>query len=76
MAKVKVTQMEAGALRRFRNSADGRQIQSVLLRALSLSRDIYEDNEADEDNRIGVNTVKRILDILYKDDLERLDEES
>lgn len=75
MAVVKVTQQEAGALRRFRASADGKQIENVLLRALSLSRDEYEDNEANEDNRIGVNTVKRILEILYKADLERIENE-
>lgn len=74
VATVKVTQQEAGALRRFRMSADGKQIQEVLLRALSLARDEYEDTTADEEKRIGVNTVKRVLDVLYKDDLERLDE--
>lgn len=75
MATVKVTQQEAGALRRFRMSADGKQIQTVLLRALGLARDEYEDTPADEEKRIGVNTVKRVLDVLYKDDLERLDEQ-
>lgn len=75
MATVKVTQQEAGALRRFRMSADGKQIQNVLLRALGLARDEYEDTLADEEKRIGVNTVKRVIDVLYKDDLERLDEQ-
>lgn len=75
MATVKVTQQEAGALRRFRMSADGKQIKQVLQRALSLARDEYEDTPADEENRIGVNTVKRMLSVLFEDDLERLDEQ-
>ncbi len=76
MAKTKVSQVEAGAFRRFRNSADARHIEAVLLRELNIARDEYEDTEASEENRIGVNTVKRILNILFKDELERLDEQA
>lgn len=76
MATTKVTQQEAGALRRFRGSADSQHIQTVLLRELNISRDLYEDTEANEENRIGVLTIKRILDILYKNDLEKLDEQA
>lgn len=71
--KTKVTLQEAGAFRRFRASADAEHIKTVLLRELNLTRDQYEDTVATEDNRIGVNTVKRIIQCLFDDGLERTD---
>lgn len=71
--KVKVSLQEAGAFRRFRASADAEHIKNVLLRELNLTRDVYEDTVASEENRIGVNTVKRILQCLFDDELERED---
>nr|DAE86778.1 MAG TPA: hypothetical protein [Caudoviricetes sp.] len=74
MAKTKVSQQEAGAIRRFRSSADAAHIKNVLLRELHLSRDVYEDNVADEANRVTVNAVKLVLRVLFDDELERNDE--
>lgn len=71
--KVKVSLQEAGAFRRFRASSDAEHIKNVLLRELSLTRDLYEDTVASEENRIGVNTVKRVIKCLFEDDLERED---
>lgn len=73
MAKTKVTLQEAGAIRRFRASADAKQIENVLLRELHLSREQYENNEASEENRVTVNAVKNVINVLFKDELERLD---
>lgn len=75
MAKTKVTLQEAGAIRRFRASADAQQIKEVLLRELHLSREQYENNEANEENRVTVNAVKNVINVLFKDELERLDEQ-
>lgn len=75
MAKTKVTQQEAGAFRRFRASADGQHIKNVLIRELHLSREEYEDNVATEENRATVNSVKRVLRVLFEDELERADEQ-
>lgn len=75
MAKTKVSQQEAGAIRRFRASADAVHIKNVLLRELHLSRDEYEDTVADESKRVTVNAVKNVLNVLFKDELERMDEE-
>lgn len=74
MAKTKVTQQEAGAIRRFRASADAAQIKNVLLRELHLTREQFEDTEASEENRIAVNAVKTALSVLFTDELERIDE--
>lgn len=74
MARTKVSLQEAGAFRRFRSSADAIHIKAVLLRELALTRDVYEDTEASEENRIEVNSVKRVLKVLFDDELERLDE--
>nr|DAR25204.1 MAG TPA: hypothetical protein [Caudoviricetes sp.] len=74
MAKTKVSQQEAGAIKRFRSSADAEHIKAVLLRELHLSRDAYEDNVASEENRIAVNAVKLVLRVLFNDELERNDE--
>lgn len=74
MAKTKVSQQEAGAFRRFRASADGKLIKDVLTRELGLARDEYEDNNASEENRAVVNSVKSVLRVLYEDDLERKDD--
>ena len=71
--KTKVSLQEAGAFRRFRSSADAELIKAVLLRELNLTRDQYEDNVANEDNRVGVNTVKRVIQCLFEDELERID---
>lgn len=74
--KTKVSLQEAGAFRRFRASADAELIKNVLLRELNLTRDQYEDTVASEENRIGVNTVKRVIKGLFEDELERADEQS
>lgn len=71
--QVKVSLQEAGAFRRFRSSADAEHIKNVLLRELNLTRDQYEDTVASEENRIGVNTVKRVIQCLFDDELERED---
>lgn len=73
MAKTKVSVQEAGAFRRFRNSADARLIKGVLLRELALSRDEYEDTEADEKNRATVLAVKQVLQTLFDTELEKAD---
>lgn len=74
MAKTKVTKQEAGAVRRFRSSADAAHIKNILLRELHLSREQYENNAASEENRVTVNSVKSVISILFDDELERLDE--
>lgn len=71
--KVKVSLQEAGAFRRFRSSADAAHIKKVLERELHLTRDLYEDTVASEENRIAVNTVKRVIQCLFEDELERED---
>lgn len=71
MAKLKVTLQEAGALRRFRNSADGRHIKNVLDRVLGYVRDNYEDNPATEEARADVIDTKLVLRVLFDDELER-----
>lgn len=74
--KVKVSLQEAGAFRRFRTSADAEHIKTVLLRELNLTRDQYEDTVATEENRVAVNTVKRVIQCLFEDELEREDGEA
>lgn len=74
--RVKVSLQEAGAFRRFRSSADAVHIKNVLLRELNLTRDVYEDTVASEENRVGVNTVKRVIKALFEDELEREDGEA
>lgn len=69
--KTKVSLQEAGAFRRFRASADAEHIKTVLLRELNLTRDQYEDTVATEENRIGVNAVKRVIQCLFSDELEQ-----
>lgn len=71
MAKVKVSTQEAGALRRFRNSADGRHIRNVLDRVLGYVRDEYEDHPATESARVEVLDTKLVLRVLFDDELER-----
>lgn len=72
--KTKVSVQEAGAIRRFRTSADAEHIKAVLLRELNLTRDQYEDTVATEENRVGVNTVKRVIQCLFDDELERIND--
>lgn len=72
--KTKVSVQEAGAIRRFRASADAEHIRAVLLRELNLTRDQYEDTVATEENRVGVNTVKRVIQCLFDDELERIND--
>lgn len=74
--KVKVSLQEAGAFRRFRSSADAEHIKTVLLRELNLTRDLYEDTVATEENRVAVNTVKRVIQCLFEDELEREDDKA
>ena len=74
MAKTKVSQQEAGAFRRFRSSADGEHIKNVLLRELHLTREKFEENVVNEENRIAVNSVKLVLRVLFEDELERTDD--
>lgn len=69
--RTKVSLQEAGAFRRFRASADAEHIKAVLLRELNLTRDQYEDTVASEENRVGVNTVKRVIQCLFNDELEQ-----
>lgn len=69
--RTKVSLQEAGAFRRFRASADAAHIKAVLLRELNLTRDQYEDTVASEENRVGVNTVKRVIQCLFNDELEQ-----
>ena len=71
--KTKVSLQEAGAFRRFRSSADAELIKAVLLRESNLTRDQYADNVASEDNRVCVNTVKQVIQCIFKDELERID---
>lgn len=75
MAKVKVTQQEAGAIRRFRVSADAQHIRNVLMKELFLTREDYEDTMANEETRLAIVAAKRIMSVLFDDELERADNE-
>jgi len=74
MAKTKVSLQEAGAFRRFRASEDAKLIKQVLLRELYLTREEYENTEADEQKRHTVIASKTALRVLFDDELERSDE--
>lgn len=71
MARTKVSQQEAGAIKRFRASADAVQIKAVLERELYLAREDFEENVANEETRVDVLSVKRVLRVLFEDELER-----
>lgn len=69
MAKVVVDTQQAGAFRRFRQSADAAHIKEVLLQELFLTREQYESEVANEATRLEIQAAKRVLDVLYKDEL-------
>lgn len=75
MARTQVTLQQAGAIRRFRSSADAEQIKQVLLQELFLTREEYENTEANEETRLAIISAKRMLSVLFDDELERKTDE-
>lgn len=71
MTKVFVNNQEAGAFRRFRSSADSLQIKNVIMREIAITREQYESEVANEDTRTYLQLCKRVLNLLYVDDLIR-----
>lgn len=66
---IEVSKEEAIALKRFRTAPDAGKVRDVLLRELGLVRDKYESQAANEETRKSIAIYKRVLDILFEEDM-------
>jgi len=69
MTSVTVSVEEARAVKRFRRSSDADEIRTVLLRELKVSREQLEGESASESTRLYVQAVKRVMGVLFDDEL-------
>jgi len=67
--KIEVTSEEAYPLKRLRTGTDAGLIEGVLLRGLGITREKYESEAANEETRKEIFVYKRVLDLLFTDEL-------
>lgn len=73
---IEVSREESYALKKFRTSSYADLVKTVLLRELGFSRERYESLEADESTRQEIVVYKRVLDVLFSENMvkEKADE--
>lgn len=67
---VRLTKQEAQTLLGFRRSTYAKPIHAIALSALDITREEYETLPADEERRVQVNAVKKVLTALFEGKVE------